>query len=60
MAVIIFKVYACNFGAFKSISPPSSRYLNRIKCFGVEGLRLLLRIREVPGSNVDPETGYLD
>jgi hypothetical protein len=38
VAVIIFKLYACNFGAFKCISPPSARYLNRIKCFGVERL----------------------
>jgi hypothetical protein len=26
----------------------------------VEWLTLLLRIREVPGSNVGPETAYLD
>jgi hypothetical protein len=38
MDVIFFKLYACSFRAFKSISPPSARYLNRIKCSGVEGL----------------------
>jgi hypothetical protein len=38
MDVIIFKLYACKFGAFKSISPPSAHYLNRIKCSGIEGL----------------------
>jgi hypothetical protein len=38
MDVIIFKRYACNLGEFKSVSPPTARYLNRIKCSSVEGL----------------------
>jgi hypothetical protein len=45
MDVIIFKLYACNFGAFKSISPPSACYLNRIKCSGVEGLSSSLNLK---------------
>jgi hypothetical protein len=42
--VIIFKPYACNFGAFKSISPPSANYLNIIKCSGVEGLNSIKKL----------------
>jgi hypothetical protein len=42
--VIIFQLYARNFGAFKSISPPSANYLNIIKWSGVEGLNSIKKL----------------